>query len=85
MNSVYYCFLCDAESKTSEEWNAHLNVSFSIFLNEIDFFSTFSTFFKLTFIFSVLTFSSYFFHIYSSWLRCLVMFWYDMFESVQDM
>ena len=28
MDSIYYSFLCDAEFNTSEEWNAHLNVSF---------------------------------------------------------
>ena len=39
MDSVYYCFLCDAEFNSSEEWNPHLSVSlfikliFSTFLN----------------------------------------------------
>ena len=32
MDSVYYCFLYDAEFNTSEEWNVHLNVRFFIFL-----------------------------------------------------
>ena len=32
MDSVYYSFLCDTEFNTSEEWNADLNVRFSIFL-----------------------------------------------------
>ena len=31
MDSIYYCFLCDTESNTTEEWNAHVNVSFYIF------------------------------------------------------
>ena len=31
MDSIYYCFLCGAEFNTSEEWNAHLNVSFFYF------------------------------------------------------
>ena len=30
MDLIYYCFLCGAEFNISEEWNAHLNVSFYI-------------------------------------------------------
>ena len=32
MDSIYNCFLYDAEFDTSEEWIAHINVSFFIFL-----------------------------------------------------
>ena len=32
MYSIYYYFQSDAEFNTSKEWNAYLNVSFSIFL-----------------------------------------------------
>ena len=31
MDSIYYCFLFDAEFNFSEEWNAHVNVSFFVF------------------------------------------------------
>ena len=33
MDSIYYCLLRDAEFNIAEEWNAHLNASFFIFLN----------------------------------------------------
>ena len=33
MDSIYYCFLRDAEFSTSEEQNAHVNVSFFIFFS----------------------------------------------------
>ena len=52
MDSICYCFLCDGELNTFEEWNAHLNVNFLFFSVKNDF-STFSTFFKLMFVFSV--------------------------------
>ena len=47
---IYYCFLCDAELNTSEEWNAHFNVSFFIFLLLKINFLHFQRFFKLMFI-----------------------------------
>ena len=39
MDSVYYWLLYDAEFNVSEEWNAHLNVSFFLFfyINLISF------------------------------------------------
>ena len=40
MDSIYYCFLCDAKFIPSGKWNAHLTLRF---------FSTFSTFLKLMF------------------------------------
>ena len=56
---------------------SYLNVHF---LRKI---SNLSKFLKLMFIFSVYTFSSS--HIFPSRLRCSAIFWYDMFEPVQDM
>ena len=33
MDSIYSCFLCDAEFNTSEECNVNLNVSFFLFFS----------------------------------------------------
>ena len=47
MNSLYYCFLWDAEFNTSKEWNAHLKVTFFLFFSiNLIFFYLFN-FFKI--------------------------------------
>ena len=74
MGSIYYCFFCDAEFNTSKGGNAHLNVRFFIFFSVklfslLNYFSTFSTFFKLKFIFLYKLYS----HIFIS-IACLAIF-----------
>ena len=69
MGSIYYCFLCNAEFNTYGEWNAHLNVKLIIIFD--------------VFQINVYIFCRNFIYIFLSQLRCLAVFWCDIFESVQ--
>ena len=83
MDSIYYCFLCGAEFNTSEEWNAHLNVSFFYFSLLIYFLCLFKDFKTNVCIFCIDFFFIIFSHIFIAMV--LLSNFCDMSELVQDM